>query len=589
MCAAFWIAQFFLFSEAANAAPLAMAEVMKTARAELLRTEEVMKTARAKLLRTEVAESQMFKALALQNLGQWVEADKAFRRLFEASMAGSVGLGPKLIVSYWKGFEVAGDSFLLPLIWGDYTGPASRSAARRLYRSHGEVLAKQGLSSLAAVEFERALILGDVSESLYWSLAMAYRTAADVGKLDLTLCLALKRHPTSKRLLGLSRLSVDNLQPRTQRAAIRYPTWVHWALPLGIQGGFWISPIWNGGKLIFASDHSLIRCWEHRTGKILWETNLNPEKVPYRMRVPNEMWTERSITDLEQRDSLPRVKFVTLKMRATSAWGGGGRGENPQSASIDPTNGKITSIEPRGPNEKVWSSPTKCPKGSRNGEHPFNLYLNGNCEAMLQDRGKTFLMLADGSVLRVQVPGEIAQVFLYCLNAMHGRAAAIVSKFYIQWSSPSHALPEAPMALNGNVLYIPRTSRGSTALDADTGSLLWRYPIYVTGKLDTSGPYIIALSGAEARIVGLKVPDNLIRSRQDMMSVINDQRDDSLAVELLLNLLSVDPGNEAAYAVLSMKRSPRALSNEIRCALKKSGAYMTNVASPANGRRCLNP
>lgn len=568
---ALWIALVLLSSEATMAAPPS--------------TTAVVKADGAKPRRNDM-EPLMFEALALQNRGQWVAADTAFRRLFEASMAQQPGVpGVRWIVSYWKGPEVAGNSFLLRYIWGSVwgdTSAASRSAARRIYRSHGEALAKQGLSSLAAVEFERALILGDVSESLYWSLALAYRTAADVERLDRTLRVALARHPTSKRLLGLSRLSTENLQPRTQRAALRYPTWVHWALPLRMQGGVRTTPLWNDGKLIFASDPSLIRCWEHRSGKILWETNLNPGLASLQSRVPNETWTERSITDLKQSNNQPRVKFMTLEMRATGAGSSQSIGGYSRIANIDHNNGKMTSIEPLGPNEKPMPAPTECPGGFQ----PFHLYFKIACAAMLQDQGKTFLMLEDGSVLKIRIPGGFAQELLHYLYIMHGGVAAYFSKFYILWSSPSRALPDAPMALYGNVLLIPLTSRGITALDADTGSLLWQYPIDVRAKLDTSGPYIVALSGEEARIVGLQVPDNLIGSRQDMMSIINDQRDDSLAVELLLNLLSVDPGNEAAYAALAIKRGPRALSQEIKCALKKSGTYMTNVASPADGRWC---
>lgn len=220
----------------------------------------------------EQADDLALALAGMQKNGPWPEADATFRRILNMS-AAKVGRGRRDILLAWKGPTVASPTFEREF------DRASPDGAHR-HRAFGDALLRQGWAGLAAVEFERANALGDVSEELYAALLRSESSAGDPDAFRRTAAIARATHPGSDSIRKLSRLPVG--APASARAAARYPQFLAWSVPTGRQVAGDLSTTnvaWSGGNLIYVRQRGIgnakIRSLDLETGRLAWEADLD--------------------------------------------------------------------------------------------------------------------------------------------------------------------------------------------------------------------------------------------------------------------------------------------------------------------------
>jgi len=442
-------------------------------------------------------------------------SEKAFREVVqEAAKAGQSSYTARYVrhlVGSWKGFTVAGETFL-----GRYV---RNEASEERHRAWGQELLAQGWDSLAAVEFERAVILGDTSEELYLALLRCYRGAGDVDRFQSTLRVAASLHPNSDELKAAAQ-SRPGPVARTPKAAVAYPEWVVWTHLLRTRGGIGGHILWKGGRIIYpledGNQRSRIRGYDPVVGRMDWEVNPNYDLPPY-YTPPGGKGNYRSRTIVNVKDA--HDSFVV----DYNEWGweeypGGSHGVGDAAAGsigIDPATGRILwrrSISGHWNREKTWAVDAKY-----------------------------------AEKVRKAVRWESRLDFAF----MHDRTL---------------------ITLKNNQL---------TAKDEETGKVLWRYPIESDRMVDISSSEFAAMNPVEGSIVGLRVPDRLADRRAVVVRCAERQKDSALAEEILLTALDADPGHEEAHAALARLVKKRRISDEAKSRLGEF-ALRYGAESPAS-------
>lgn len=461
---------------------------------------------------------RLLATLEMRSTGNVFEADESFRRLVgEQRYRGLEELA--VVVGTWKGFPVAGNSFLREI------GGAEPGPARRRYRAFGNSLFKQGYFGLAAVELERANVLGDFSEELYSRLLDCYARTGDTERFERTRAIAAARSLESGLTRGPAKLKI---RPAAKaKAVLQYPEWVAWGILLEEQGGRLGNALWVNGKLIYpAMSHghkSSVRAIDPLTGRIYWERSLNPgTEPPATATTQNERW-------FFSMDRTPSAVAVKFQEWATTSSGtdAGGNGVGSGTMDLDPETGEVLSLRTSGDNPyqgQVIAVCTQIPGVGRREK---------NCA---ENAGNYFILTDDLRVSR------------------RDRASG-----KILWERAVDDEPRVAMAVKNGAVLIPGQTRGLSVLDDRTGERLGGYPSPTDSPLDVTGPHIIVLSGSQSRILGLKIPSRLKTIRSGVLQAAQAQDDPALAEEILLSMVDADPYGDAAALALaerSKQRSP---------------------------------
>lgn len=483
--------------------------------------------------------------LAMRARGEWLAADQGFRAdIVFASSNGSVSVECSLArtIAIWKSYAVAGSTFIERLVRG--------TAKEDEYRAFGERLAKQGLSSLAAVEFERANILGNRSERLYAALLDCYRKAGDREQFDITLAAAKAHHPDSRQFktVGTDRAKRSTAKVGS-KASLQYPNWIAWSLPLTQQGHLDINPLWLNDKLICAvADKGPIVKWDPVTTKIMWSFDPNeglPKPVLNEKGFPEGTWRERSVESLEHEGDSVMVHCREMEMKSPGDGGTSGSSVGRETIAVDNETGKIKSHSQSSENPQRGFCP-----GRTFHELP-GLKPAGQIRDVMEDETGGYVLLEDRRVLRLR-PGSLKIIWQSKIDDPPRKLFTIKT---------------VPMVRFQGALLIPGENQGLAALDLKTGKLLWKVPVPTQAPIAADGPAVAIVCGMQAKIVGLEIPSNLKEVRRALIRTVESQKDAALAQELLMNMLDLDPSNEAAYAGLAKLFADRICPKEVKSRL----------------------
>lgn len=473
-------------------------------------------------------DERFMRLLALQTGGRWREADDGFRALMNGERYRNLA-SMRRLVGAWKGFELAGNSFLQGLVDGGGSGERHEAMGRRLL--------EQGLASLAAVELERATMLGDTSEETYEQLLRCYQLNGDGDSFQRTLALLKSHHPFSGAPARLRPAPAA----RDAAATVDYPQWIAWAFPIGVSGHYRVNPLWRDGRLIqpLASPDgggATVRSWNPATGAFDWEADLNVD-LPGGGRRPKEpgTWRTRELVALSATDAGIEVRYLESQMRVDAGGGGGGFGVGSGTFLLDPRTGATLRHDPS-------SDLPRPPDYARDCPDLAGLGLEPRCVGAIQGDGDAFLLLSDLTVTR-----------------------AHLRERRVRWKRRVEDAPGTTLYRRGDLILVPGAGRTLSALDAETGRLRWRYPVATDAALDVSGPAVIVVSGKQSEGLALETPRDLARRRTALVAAAR-RLDDELAERVLINALEADPSNGPAYVALA-ERGSRAPSSAARTVL----------------------
>lgn len=466
-----------------------------------------------------MAARRLLSAVELQRKGRWAQADERLRELLP-SQAGNFDYIVQNLVGPWKGYSVAAPSFLRA--WSE------GGLAAGTYRRFGEDLLQQGYAALAAVELERADMLGDASEELARLLIECYRRSGDPTGLARTLAVAKARHPGAPWPAATAAAAPD------AKASLRYHEWIAWSLPLNDAGGISRNAVWTGDAVVYApasgSGFSRVWSWAPADGSLRWsfdpEADL-PEAV--RLKPDKQEWMERDVDSIERSGDSVIVRYLEHSMKRNPEGGWGDEGYPSRgSFRLSAASGTVLA---HGHPQPAPDAPAAPGCAAVEG-----LGLPGRCKQAIEDPAGLFVLLEDHRILG--------------LDPASGRTL---------WEARAGDDTRVPMARAGELLLVGGSDVALAALEAASGRLAWKFPAPTNAPLDVSGPYLIVVAGSQGRVLGLRVPAGLDRVRRGLVEAARAQRGARLAQELWTNILDLDPANEQAYAGLADRLGEHAI------------------------------
>lgn len=232
--------------------------------------------------------------VGLQKNGRWVEADRSFRAHVRGFVAGG-HVDLKYTADWigaWKGRPVAGKTFLQQI--------SNREVSSGRFKAHGDSLWAQGYAALAAVEYERASVLGDESEELFVSLARCYLRAGQRTEFERTVSVGLARFPRAKGLLRLNDANWAEHPSPDVRAGASYVQWVEWILPTNWRN--LQTARWTKDGLMYAVERSIgrteMRLFDPVAWRLVWKLDPSADLLPYRDR-GSDYWKQREIKHMD--------------------------------------------------------------------------------------------------------------------------------------------------------------------------------------------------------------------------------------------------------------------------------------------------
>lgn len=478
-------------------------------------------------------------ALALagmQKSGPWPEADAAFRRYLKAN-AWTTSFGLRDVLLAWKGPTVMSSAFMRDF---------RKAGAAQRHRAFGETLLRQGRAGLAAVELERANALGDVSEGLYASLLDSARLSGDEAGFRRTAAVARGEHPDSRAIRKAARASVAS-SPTAENAA-RYPQWLAWSVPKGLQVAGDLSGtnvVWSKGRLVYVrtrmNGNAQVRSLDLETGRLAWDVDLDQGILPserfaalkgsQRYRDPGRVVAEDG-----------RIGIAYVEMA-------GGRSERGV-LWLDADTGDPVAGGPR-------AAPRRQAIDCGSGELRKALPPGAKCLQVLEAEKDVIAVLEGGGVVRAG-----------------GKDLKTV------WTAAFDPKPAASPAIQGGDL-LALDGRFLSAMSLATGAMSWRYPATDNSAIAAPGPAAAVWTGFDGRIIGVGPPADYERMRGAVLDAVRSQQDAALAEEMLETALDADPSHAEAYAALARLSQKAALSPAAKARLEGSKELIVATSTEA--------
>lgn len=514
-----------------------------------------------------------------QKNGPWAEADAAFRKYLKANtMTTSFGLRDILLA--WKGPTVMSAAFLRDF---------RKEGAAKRHRAFGAALLRQGRAGLAVVELERANALGDISEGLYASLLESTRLSGDEGGFKRAAAVARAAHPDSRTIRKAVRLPV--VSSPTAANALRYPQWLAWSVPKGMQVAGDLSTtnvVWSNGRLVYVrtriNGNAQVRSLDLETGRLAWDADLDQgilaaerfgaPKGSQRYRTPGRVVAE------DGKIGIAYVEMVGARSEQGVLWldadtgypvAGGPRVEgvpgardafallqkHPRSPGMKAVAGRnLTAVAAVDDTLFVADAlPRLRSIDCSSGEFRETLPLDAKCVHLLQAEKDVVAILEGGEVFRAD-----------------GKSLRTV------WKTKFDLKPVAAPAIQGGDL-LTLDGRFLSAMSLATGAMRWRYPATDNSAIAAPGPAAAVWTGFDARIIGVRPPEGFEDMRAAVLDAVSAQEDPALAQELLETALDADPSHAGAYVALARLSQKATLSPEAKARLEGHGELIVATST----------